>query len=320
MTSITAVHLARISWALFTEPGDEIAHRLVSFFGPERALELVWSDIRLPTAEQLDAEYTRIASGILWEAGLNVTADELEGAVRRWIPRMRSKALHEEVMNLKKSDVVLVGPEDPEWPSRLNDMGDSAPLLLWSLGDVSLLQQDQIAIVGARAATTYGEHIARELAEDLGRTGFIVTSGGAYGIDAAAHRAAMAVGFKTVAVMAGGLQRYYPVGHNELLTRISQKGLVVSAVPFSCAPTRFRFLARNAIISALSRAVIVVEAGGRSGSLSTANHAVTQGRPVGAVPGPLTSAASVGTNLIIKDGRAKLVTSAEDVENLLVGA
>lgn len=174
-----------------------------------------------------------------------------------------------------------------------------------------------MAIVGARAATGYGEHVAATLAGALAADGAVVVSGGAYGIDGVAHRAALAAGGLTVALSAGGVDRPYPSGHTELFERIVRGGAVVSEVPCGTAPSKWRFLARNRTIAALGAATIVVEAGARSGSLNTAGHAAQLGRPLGAVPGPVTSAASVGCHRLLREYDAHCVTSAADVHELL---
>jgi len=173
-----------------------------------------------------------------------------------------------------------------------------------------------VGIVGARAATAYGEQVASEIAGDLAATGVAVVSGGAYGIDGSAHRAALGVGGKTVAFLAGGVDRAYPQGHRDLLQRIAATGAVVSEVPCGTAPTKWRFLSRNRLIAALGDATVVVEAGWRSGSLNTAGHAAALGRPLGAVPGPVTSPTSAGCHRLLREYDARCVTSAEEVREL----
>ena len=171
---------------------------------------------------------------------------------------------------------------------RLGDLEAHAPFALWVRGDPRRLAalDRSIALVGARAATGYGEHVTIEAASGLVDRGFAIVSGAAYGIDGAAHRAALASQGTTVAVLAGGLDRFYPSGHEQLLGRIADRGVVVAEVPPAPTPTKWRFLLRNRLIAALSGATVVVEAGWRSGSLNTAGHAATLGRPLGAVPGP----------------------------------
>ncbi|QBR74269.1 DNA-processing protein DprA [Microbacterium sediminis] len=175
----------------------------------------------------------------------------------------------------------------------------------------------EAAIVGARAATSYGEHVATELAGDLALEGVAVVSGAAYGIDGAAHRAALREGGLTVAVLAGGVDRVYPAGHAHLLARIAETGAVISEVAPGTAPTKFRFLQRNRLIAALSGATVVVEAGWSSGSLNTASHAASLARPIGAVPGSITSAQSAGCHRLLREYGAVCVTCAADVGELL---
>ena len=167
--------------------------------------------------------------------------------------------------------------------------------------------------------TNYGEHVTIELVGGLVDRGFAIAAGGAYGIEGTAHRAALANGGKTIAVLAGGVDRFYPSGHETLLTRVVERGAVVSEVAPGTAPTKWRFLQRNRILAALGRTTVVVEAGWRSGSLNTAGHAAALGRPVGAFPGSVTSSASAGAHRLIRESGATLVTDAGDVA-ALVGA
>ena len=192
------------------------------------------------------------------------------------------------------------------------------PLSLWVTGPGRL---DEIAgraaaIVGTRASTAYGEHVAAELAAGLAERDVAVVSGGAYGIDGAAHRAALAADGFTLAVLAGGIDVPYPSGHAALLQRISEDGLVVSEYPPGLRPYRHRFLTRNRLVAALSQAAVVVEAGARSGAANTAAWARALGRNICAVPGPVTSSASVGCHVLLRAG-ANLVTRADEIVELV---
>lgn len=209
----------------------------------------------------------------------------------------------------------FVVPGDGEWPTQLSDLGDVAPLGLYLRGaDLRLAAVRSVAVVGARAASEYGLHVATELGADLAGRGWTVVSGGAYGIDGAAHRGALVADGATVAVLACGVDVSYPRGHTALLQRIADSGVVVSELPPGCAPTRIRFLQRNRLIAALSRGTVVVEAAHRSGALSTAAHAVALDRFVMAVPGPVTSPMSAGSHRLLQgDPPARLVTGADDV-------
>jgi DNA processing protein len=195
------------------------------------------------------------------------------------------------------------------------------PTCLFVQGNVSLLRStaSTLAVVGARAATAYGAQVTTDLvswAAEL-HVGTII-SGAAYGIDAAAHRAALAHGMLTVAVLAGGLDRYYPSGNASLIRRIvDDGGAVVSELPPGSPPTKFRFLARNRLIAALSDALVVTEAGFRSGSLNAAGHAQSQGVPLGAVPGSIHSTTSAGCHRLLREYGAQLIADRPDLARLL---
>ncbi len=209
----------------------------------------------------------------------------------------------------KAAGAVLLGEGSPQYPNALSDVGD-APPLLWALGDPALLQRPMIALVGARNASSLGTRMAKRLAEDLSKAGFVVVSGLARGIDAAAHHGALADG--TIAVMAGGVDIIYPAENTQLAHDIAKKGLRLSEMPMGLQPQARHFPVRNRIISGLAQAVVVVEAAGKSGSLITARNALDQGRDVLAVPGHPFDARAWGCNMLIRDG-ATLVRNAEDV-------
>ncbi|MFI9275334.1 DNA-processing protein DprA [Kitasatospora sp. NPDC052896] len=206
-------------------------------------------------------------------------------------------------------------PGDAEWPSQLDDLADATPVGLWVLGTGSLrlLALRSVAVVGARACTSYGAHVAGELAAQLGERGWVVVSGAAYGIDAAAHRGALAVGGATVAVLACGVDVAYPRGHHELIRRIAEQGQLVSELPPGEHPNRFRFVLRNRVMAALTRGTVVVEAARRSGALSTARRAQELNRHTMGVCGPVTSELSAGVHALLRSGAATLVTDAAEV-------
>ena len=170
-----------------------------------------------------------------------------------------------------------------------------------------------VAVVGTRAASGYGEHVTAEIAGDLAVDGWTVVSGAAFGVDAAAHRAALGVSGTTVAVLACGVDRAYPSAHTVMLRRIAEQGAVISEYPPGTSPARYRFLARNRLVAGTSGAVVVVEAGWRSGARNTASWGRRLGRPVLAVPGAVTSAASQGCHRMIREGEATLVGNAREV-------
>ncbi|WP_170332735.1 DNA-processing protein DprA [Ruegeria arenilitoris] len=218
-----------------------------------------------------------------------------------------------ELKAAKAANARLLCLGSADFPDALNDLSD-APPMLWAIGDVSLLHKPCIAMVGARNCSSLGARMARGLATDLGKQGYVVVSGLARGIDTSAHMAALDTG--TVAVMAGGVDVIYPAENTDLARDITQSGLRVSEQPMGVTPQARHFPRRNRIISGLARAVVVVEAAAKSGSLITARDALDQGREVLAVPGHPFDARAAGCNLLIRDG-ATLVRSAEDVVEAL---
>jgi DNA processing protein len=254
--------------------------------------------------------------------------------------RRRSADPEADLAAAERNRIRLLTPEDADWPhfafaalarcaerrvaqwqagqrTRPGRGELIPPLALWVRGAGSLRSVGvrAIAVVGSRAATGYGERLATDFSYHLARQGVVVVSGGAYGIDAAAHRGALAADGVSVLVSAGGLDRPYPSGNQGLYERTAERGLVVSERPPGSAPHRQRFLSRNRIIAALGTATLVVEAGVRSGALNSAGYARDLGRPVLAVPGPVTSAMSVGCHRLLQrlEDPAHLVTGVEDV-------
>ncbi|WP_093169635.1 DNA-processing protein DprA [Sinosporangium album] len=213
----------------------------------------------------------------------------------------------------------FIVPGDPEWPTQLDDLAEGRPLGLWLHGSADLRFSclRSVGMVGSRAATAYGTHIAADISAGLSDSGWGVISGGAYGIDAAAHRGALSGEAPTVAVLACGADFCYPSGHHELFAAVRHHGLVISECPPGVRPTRARFLVRNRLIAALSRGTLVVEAALRSGALNTAAHASTLQRHLGAVPGPITSANSAGCHKLIREGKAICITSAPEMIELV---
>jgi DNA processing protein len=219
----------------------------------------------------------------------------------------------------------LVVPEHSDWPLERFSCFDDAvavgipdmapPIAMWVRGQVPSADavQTSVAVVGARAASGYGEHMAAELGYGLAEAGFTVVSGAAYGIDGAAHRGALAAGRTTVAFLACGVDIDYPAGHSRLLRAVAEQGLVVSEYPPGTTPRKHRFLVRNRLIAAAGQGTVVVEAGARSGASNTANTADSLGRPVMAVPGPVTAANSVGCHQMIRAGKALLVTTKDEI-------
>jgi len=292
-------------WSTLVEPGDGVAGALVGAFGAAGALDRALSETGRPGVGGIDL------------TALDLSGADLEAARRRWRPRWGT--VGPALDAARRAGVRLLIPDDADWPRGLDDLGPHAPLCLWIRGTPVPRQRSAVAIVGARAATPYGAHVATEIAAECARAGIVVISGAAYGIDAAAHRAALHVGGSTVAVLAGGVDRPYPAGHDDLITQIATEGTVVSEVPCGGAPTKWRFLSRNRLIAALTGATVVVEAAHRSGALNTAHHAASLGRTLGAVPGPVTSAASAGCHRLLRETDAVCVTRGAEVLQLLGG-
>ena len=216
-----------------------------------------------------------------------------------------------ELQLARESGVQVVGRDDPDYPPPLGDIPDP-PRILYIRGNYLPADQIAIALVGSRKCTSYGMRIAERLGASLARVGLTVVSGLARGIDAAAHRGAMRAGGRTLAVLANGLSEVYPPEHADLAREISEVGAVISEMPMRQGPLAGLFPQRNRIISGLCLGVVVIEATPRSGSLSTANHAMEQNREVFAVPGPVDSLASQGCHRLIRDG-ARLVESVDDI-------
>lgn len=318
-----AARLARAALTRLVEPGDELAVQTVAAVGPERALALLTGRERLQPAEKdllADVAGSPSTLGRRWSAGL-----------QRWAPRAAHLAPERDLVTLHRLGGGLLIPEDAAWPAGVADLGAQAPLGLWFRGTGTLPATAQaLAVVGSREATAYGRSVTRHLVGHVVRRGVCVVSGGAYGIDGAAHTAALeaAAGVPpetgqagapvpTVAVLAGGLDRFYPAGHEDLLRAVMAAGLLVSEMPPGASPTRYRFLHRNRLIAALSGAVLVVEARWRSGAQNTAGHALGLGRELGVVPGPITSPSSAGCHRLLQETPARLVAGEEDVAALL---
>ena len=296
---------AAAAWSFVVEPGDRIAGALVRRLGVREALDCVLSQAPASTV-----------------AGDDVSPSEAAEAFARWEPRLNSPALFRSLTSAASFGAKIVRSGDPDWPSGIDDLGDHRPHVVWVRGTTEALPQPSaaVAIVGARASTGYGEHVAMDFAAGFVSRGYTVVSGGAYGIDGMAHRATLACGGRTIAVMAGGIDNLYPSGHDELLRRIMDEGAVISEVAPGGAPTRWRFLQRNRVIAAIAGGTVVVEAGYRSGSLNTATHSRDLDRPLGVVPGPITSGQSAGCHRLLRSNpAAQLVTSVADMIELMTG-
>ncbi|MDT3399880.1 DNA-processing protein DprA [Streptomyces sp. B1866] len=277
------------------EPGDETVGRWLRELGPVALLRALTGQAAPPP----DATPQRLAGCALRASGTDPAADLAAAA------RLGGR---------------FVCPGDLEWPGQLDDLGDARPVGLWVRGRPSLRTWAlrSVAVVGARACSDYGAHVAATLGAELAERGWTVVSGAAHGVDGAAHRGALAAGGATVAVLASGVDRPYPRAHAGLIERIAGQGLVVAELPPGAHPTRGRFILRNRVIAALTRGTVVVEAAYRSGSLVTARRAQRLGRFAMGVPGPVTSGLSAGVHELLR-GEAVLVTDAAEVAELVGG-
>jgi len=271
--------------------------RVVTAQGAAEALRLV-----------LDADDDEFASadfGADLPKSARLAAGDLPNIVKR---------ISDALQQSEAGKLELLTPAHDHWPLSVGDLHSRAPMLLWGRGDTELLTDwRKTGVVGARAATGYGEQVSMEFASALTARDQIIVSGGAYGIEGMAIRAALACDGTPIAVMSGGLERLYPSGHEALLSRVAEKGLLISEQMPQMPPTKWRFMAANRLKAALAHSTVVVEAGTRSGALQTAAQAKLLDRFVGAVPGPLTSAASSGCHALIKDGTAQLVAGVNDI-------
>lgn len=276
---------ARMAWSRIAEPGTLEVRDWIGEFGAVDALE-------------------RLLSGSIATDG-------------RYDQRVAALAPDQEQRALDRFAVRAVIPGDEEWPTGLDQL-HVPPICMYVRGEPDFtVVEGSVAVVGSRAATSYGLSVAAGLGEGLAQRGVTVVSGAAFGIDAAAHRGALAAGGPTVAVLARGLDRAYPQAHDGLLKEIARTGLVVSELPLGWAPYRARFLSRNRLIAAMSVGTVVVEAGLRSGSLNTAKAARELVRHVAAVPGPVTSVQSAGCHDLVREKGATLVTDAAEVLDLM---
>ena len=278
----------------------------------DRAARLIISLAGEPGDERVGAsvaEFGAIASVEKW------LSEKSTSTIAKSIKRVIDTCAVESA--LKAIDIVqgrFITPHDSEWPQSLDDLDVAGPVGLWVCGDSDLaaLCKPAVAIVGARASTAYGERVASDIASHAAQENVTVVSGGAYGIDAAAHRGALAQIGSTVAVLACGVDVAYPAAHQGLLERIKSTGLVISEAPPGAGPHKHRFLTRNRLIAALSQSVVVVEAALRSGALSTSNWAGVLGRPTWGVPGLITSATSAGVHHGIWESGFRIVLDVAD--------
>jgi DNA processing protein len=306
---------ARAALSRLLEPQDAAGLALVRVAGAVDALRIATGELQ--AGPGLEQELSRT----LADHGAGTGWTGLGMALKRWAPRIPDLAPARDLATVQRLGGRMLIPADPLWPAQLADLGLQEPLCLWWRGGEQELPpvNKAIALVGSRDSTSYGSAVTGDLAYALAQRGFTIVSGGAYGIDAHAHRAALAGAggvLPTIAVMAGGVDRFYPAGNEDLLRTVANQGAVLAEVPPGSAPTRYRFLQRNRLIAALAAVTVVVEARWRSGALNTAHHAETLGRGVGAVPGSVHSANSAGCHRLLREGGAVCVTDAGEIAEL----
>jgi DNA processing protein len=273
--------LARATLTWLAEPADPQLLALLGVCEPASVLARIRQGI-MPWPYQIDGD---------------TGSTTMRHAILRWRTRLPDLPDEDEIAILCRDNRLRVAcPGDPEWPARIDDLGDARPYALWlrGTGDLWSCTRRPVTVTGSRAATGYDAHVAGEMAADLAERGWLVVSGGAYGLDAAAHRGALAASGLTVAVLASGADQPYPAGHAGLFSRITDGGVLVSEWSPGPRPTRRRFQARSRVLAALGAATVVVEAGEHSGALTIARQADDLGRRLMAVPGPVTSAQSAG--------------------------
>ena len=294
-----------MGWATLAEPGDELAGYLRLALGAKDSLNLVSS--------QADAAQVVRELGAVGLVDAGVTRfgrldQSITDGLERYRARYSATAIESAFKATRIAGARVINHESAEWPNQLSDLGLATPAALWVRGEIEGVI-GCVAMVGSRSISPYGQWITAELVAALSQRRVATVSGGAFGVDAAVHQSALLTGAPTLAVMAGGIDRLYPSSNSELLRKIA----VISELPPGNRPTKWRFLQRNRLIAALGRATLVIEAGYRSGSINTANHALALGRPLGAVPGNVTSASSIGTNNLIREGKAQLIATAEQL-------
>ncbi|WP_082310906.1 DNA-processing protein DprA [Nonomuraea sp. SBT364] len=299
----TPEHEARAALMRAADAGDRTMGRLVSRYGAAQTAEAIRCQ-RLPDDFE-PAELDR--------------PKDLGRRLGAWQARLAAADPPADLAAGRQAGARLVIPGDAEWPTQLDQLGPGRPLGLWLHGDADLRFSclRSAAIVGARAATPYGAHVAAQFGIGLSESGWTVISGGAIGIDGAAHRGALAAGSPTVVVLACGVDIPYPAAHQPLFAAARDQGVLVSECPPGVHPTRARFLIRNRLIAALSRGTAVIEAALRSGALNTAAHALALDRHLAAVPGPVTSAQSAGCHRLLREEKAVCVTSPEELIELV---
>jgi DNA processing protein len=287
---------ARAALTFAAEPADPVIGALLTIATPLRVLEM-------------------LAAADIPDLGDRISHDAVRRTLNRCRDVLREMPDQEQIDAWERAGIRIICPYDAEWPQQLNDLGHYRPYALWARGSADLRAAcvRALSVTGSRACTAYGSYVASDLASSAAARGWTVISGAAYGVDAAAHTAALGAGGPTVAVLACGVDMPYPVGHKDLLDAIADHGVIISEQPPGRTPSRTRFLLRNRIIAALSPATLVAETTERGGAAGTARCARNLGRTLLAVPGPITAEQSRGCHTMIRDWGATLITGADDV-------
>ena len=302
--------VAAATLSLVTEPGDRMAGALAKALGRQALLKLLIDGF----------EPDRVLKEIQKASASNYLVEifgDLPGTIcdsrQRWLPRFSKQALSHTLLRAKQLGLHLLLKGDDFWPIGLDDLAEGAPALIFVQGNYKVLGRlaNGVSIVGSRACTEYGSKVTEKLVSELAFNKRPTVSGGAIGIDSHVHNLSLRNSLPTVAVMAGGLDRKYPSSNSNLFQAIARNGALIAELCPGVAPSRWRFLQRNRLIAALTPTTVVIEAGIRSGSIRTANNAIELNRELFAVPGPLTSAASAGTNSLIAEGKAKALVDTK---------
>jgi DNA processing protein len=302
--------VAAATLSLVTEPGDRMAGALAKALGKQALLKLLIDGFEPDGV--LEEIQKASASNYLVEI-----FGDLPGTIsdsrQRWLPRFSKQALSHTLLRAKQLGLHLLLKGDDFWPIGLDDLAEGAPASIFVQGNYKVLGRlaNGVSIVGSRACTAYGAKVTEKLVSELAFHKRPTVSGGAIGIDSHVHNQSLRNSLPTVAVMAGGLDRKYPSSNSNLFQAIARNGALIAELAPGVAPSRWRFLQRNRLIAALTPTTVVIEAGIRSGSIRTANNAIELNRELFAVPGPLTSAASAGTNSLIAEGKAKALVDTK---------
>jgi len=309
--------VAAATISIVTEPGDRMAGALAKSLGTQGLLALLIDGF----------EPSKVLKAVNQASAADYLADvfgDLPGTIsdsrQRWLPRFSKQAIVNLFQRAKQLDLSLLLQGDDDWPIGLNDLEEGAPALIYVQGNYKLLGglAKAVSIVGSRACTEYGVKVTTKLVSELAFHKRPTVSGGATGIDSQVHSHSLRNSLPTVAVMAGGLDRMYPSSNSKLFQAIARKGVLIAELAPGVAPTRWRFLQRNRLIAALTPTTVVVEAGIRSGSIRTAHNAIELDRELFAVPGPLTSASSAGTNSLIAEGKAKALIDTKLISSNVI--